>query len=125
MRDLHIALAWVTVGANAVAGAWALAAHRWPALRHRTLWWAVAVAEVVLLAEVAVGVALQVRLPDGADVDQFHAFYGFVAFATVGIAFSYRAQLRPWRFLLYGGTGLFLMGLALRAMQFGGVSAGP
>ncbi len=52
------------------------------------------------------------------DPDQMHLFYGFVAVATVGIIYSYRAQLAAYRYLLYGFGGLFLMGLALRSMQF-------
>jgi hypothetical protein len=50
------------------------------------------------------------------EVAQFHAFYGFVAIATVGIVYSYRQQIEPWKYLLYGLGGLFLMGLALRAL---------
>ena len=47
---------------------------------------------------------------------QFHAFYGFVALATIGIIYSYRHQLAAHLYLLYGLGGLFLMGLALRAI---------
>ncbi len=43
-------------------------------------------------------------------------FYGFVAFASVGIIYSYRQQLEEWTYLLYGFGGLFLMGLGLRAI---------
>ena len=46
----------------------------------------------------------------------FHVFYGFVALMAVGIIYSYRQQVAPYVYLLYGGGGLFLMGLALRAM---------
>ena len=45
-----------------------------------------------------------------------HAFYGFAALAAVGIIYSYRAQMRDQVLLLYGGGGLFLMGLAIRTM---------
>ena len=48
---------------------------------------------------------------------QFHAFYGFVALATIGIVYSYRHQLREHLYLLYGLGGLFLMGLALPRHQ--------
>ena len=50
---------------------------------------------------------------------QFHALYGFVALASVGIIYSYRHQLAGRRYLLYGLGGLFLMGLGIRAMVIG------
>lgn len=118
LRDLHEGLAPVVVVANGAVGLWALAAHWLEALRHRALWFATAVAQVAIVVEVALGVgALNV---DGREPDQYHLFYGFVAVATIGIIYSYRAQLREHRYLLYGGGSLFLMGLALRAMQFSG-----
>ena len=36
--------------------------------------------------------------------------------ATIGIIYSYRHQLREHLYVLYGLGGLFLMGLALRAI---------
>jgi hypothetical protein len=47
---------------------------------------------------------------------KFHAFYGFVAIASVGIIYSYRPQLKGKTYLLYGGGSLFLMGLGIRSM---------
>jgi len=114
LRDVHAAFAWVVVLANAAVGLWALAAHRDERLRHRWLWPATVVAEVTIFIEVALGVAL-VAIEDR-EVAQFHAFYGFVAIAAVGIIYSYRQQVAPHRYLLYGLGGLFLMGLAIRAM---------
>jgi hypothetical protein len=63
-------------------------------------------------------VAAGVAIVSSEDIDppQFHMFYGFVALITVGIVYSYRQQLAQWKYLLYGGGGLFLMGLALRAI---------
>jgi hypothetical protein len=116
IRSLHEGGAWFVVVANAVVGCWALAAHRWEAARSRALWIATAVAQGAIAVQVVLGVVLQSR--GSAHLDDFHAFYGFVAFATVGILYSYRNQLRAHRYLLYGGGGLFLMGLALRSMQF-------
>jgi hypothetical protein len=43
-------------------------------------------------------------------------FYGFVAFITVGLAYSYRGAMRGRRELLYGLVGLFLMGVGIRAV---------
>ena len=114
LRDLHATFAWVVVAANAVVGCWALAAHHRPELRGRALWPATLVAEVGIFLEVGLGVGLVAA--QGHEVAQMHAFYGFVAMATVGIVYSYRQQLAPHQYLLYGLGGLFLMGLVLRAL---------
>jgi hypothetical protein len=114
LRQAHADFAWVVVATNAAVGLWALAAHYREQLRVPALWRATLVAEVTIFVEVALGVAL-VALRD-LEVAQFHAFYGFVAIATVGIVYSYRQQVAPHRYLLYGLAGLFLMGLALRAI---------
>lgn len=116
IRTLHEANAWFVIVGNGVAGCWAIGAHWWTPLRHRALWVVTVVAELAVVVEVVLGVILQAR--DDVPLDQFHAFYGFVAFATVGIVYSYRNQLAEHRYLLYGGGGLFLMGLALRSLQF-------
>jgi hypothetical protein len=115
--DAHAALAWAVVVANALAGLWALGAHRLPALRHRSLWWFTLAAELTIVAQVVLGVVL-VAVEDRA-APQFHMFYGFVALASVGIIYSYRQQLTAYVYLLYGLGGLFLMGLAIRAMLIG------
>jgi len=117
LHDVHVVGAWVVVVGNAIAGVWALAAHRWPALRQPALWWFTAVAEVAIAVEVVLGVLLVAR--EDRETPQFHAFYGFVALASVGIIFSYRHQLAGRRYLLYGLGGLFLMGLGIRAMVIG------
>lgn len=116
MRTLHGALAWGVVAGHAIVGVWALVAHRVERARHRGLWIATGVVQVATFVQVAIGVAL-LRIED-IELDQFHAFYGFVALATIGIIYSYRQQLRPHLYLLYGFGGLFLMGLGLRSMQF-------
>ncbi len=113
LRDVHASFAWVVIVANAIVGSWALVAHYRPAWKVPALWWATAVAEVMIAVEVALGVSL-VAAQDF-EVAQFHAFYGFVALATVGIIYSYRHQIGDNLLLLYGLGGLFLMGLAIRA----------
>ncbi len=113
---LHDANAWVVIVGNAIVGLWALLAHWWAPARVRALWVATAVAELAIVVQVVLGVVLQAD--DDVALDQFHAFYGFVAFATVGIIYSYRNQMVEYRYLLYGGGGLFLMGLGLRSLQF-------
>lgn len=117
LLDLHANWAWVVIIGNALAGAWALAAHWVPALRLRALWWFVAIAETTIFVQVAMGVGLVAG--QGIEAPQFHMFYGFVAIIAVGIIFAYRNQLKAWQYLLYGLGGLFLMGLGIRAMIVG------
>ena len=65
-----------------------------------------------------VQVGLGVGLVAGQHIKapQFHMFYGFVAIIAVGIIYSYRQQLRHRLYWQYGGGGVFLMGLGIRAM---------
>jgi hypothetical protein len=112
--DLHTSWAWVVVVANGLAGAWALAAHRWEPARTPWLWRFTAVAELSIFVQVVLGVITI----QGRDTEAYglHMFYGFVAAFSVAIVYSYRAQLKDQRYLLYGFGGLFLMGLGIRAM---------
>ncbi len=112
--DVHTSFAWFVVVANGLVGLWALGAHWLEPLRLRALWWCTGVAEVAIFLQVGLGVLL-ITAEDRVAPD-FHLFYGFVALAAVGIIYSYRQQLVPHRFLLYGGGGLFLMGLGIRSM---------
>jgi hypothetical protein len=114
LLDIHKQFAWVVVIGNALAGVWALAAHFRASLRTRALWWFTGAVEVAIFAQVIMGVIVQNR--DDIEPPQFHSFYGFVALLTVGIIYAYRYQLRERIYLLYGGGGLFLMGLGIRAM---------
>lgn len=69
-----------------------------------------------------VQVALGVGMVAGQHIEapQFHMFYGFVAIIAVGIIYSYRNQIaRQYLYLLYGGGGLFIMGLGIRALLVG------
>ena len=99
---------------NGVAGLWALAAARWPALRTRSLWWFTAAVEVAVVAEAAIGVWL--LSVDDRQAPEFHVFYGFLAVFAVAIIYSYRQQLKDRLYLLYGLGGLFVMGLGIRAL---------
>ena len=99
---------------NGLAGAWALGAYWWPVLRTRALWWFTVFAELAVFVQVALGVGLVAG--QHRKVPQFHLFYGFVAIIAVGLIYSYRQQLRYRIYLLYGGGGLFVMGLAIRAL---------
>jgi hypothetical protein len=118
LRDLHVGWAWFVVVTNGLAGLWALGAYRLEQLRHRALWWFTGLAQVAIVIEVIIGVVL--LNTEDIEAPQFHMFYGFIALATVGIIYSYRQQLMSWLYLLYGLGGLFLMGLAIRAMVIGG-----
>ena len=114
LRSLHADFSWVVVVTNAAVGLWALGAHYDERFRRPSLWRWTLLAELTIFVQVALGVALVAGQDH--EVAQFHAFYGFVAMATVGIVYSYRQQIAPHRHLLYGLGGLFLMGLALRAI---------
>ena len=112
--DIHKYFGYVGIGLNAIAGLYALAAWRWKSLRGKPLWWYTAAAQLTVFVQVILGVLLVKR--DGYPLPRFHAFYGFIAIVSIGIIYSYRAQLRHRLYLLYGFGGLFVMGLAIRSM---------
>jgi hypothetical protein len=91
-----------------------LGAHFREELRRPALWWFTGAVQVAIFVQVMLGVAVQNI--DDIEAPQFHDFYGFVAIIAVGIIYAYRHQLEDHRYLLYGGGGLFLMGLGIRAM---------
>lgn len=103
---------------NGLAGAWAFAAHRYEQVRHRALWIFTGVAEAAISVQVTLG-AIMVAA-QGVEVSQFHMFYGFLTFVAVGLLFSYRHQLADYIYLLYGGGGLFVMGLGIRSFTLVG-----
>ena len=104
---------------HAVVGAWALAANALPKLRVRALWVATVAAEVLVFVQIILGVVAMQQLPDGVEVADLHMFYGFLCIVSIGIIVSYRQQLEAHRHLLYGFGGLWIMGLAIRAMTLG------
>jgi hypothetical protein len=117
LLDFHTSWTWVVIIANGLAGIWALAAHKITPLRTRALWWFTGLAQITIFVQVAIGVTLVNK--DKLEFPAFHAFYGFVAIIAVAIIYSYRFQLKSKMYLLYGGGGLFLMGLGIRAMLVG------
>jgi hypothetical protein len=117
LTNLHTSWAWVVIIGNALAGIWALSAHKVVALRSRALWWFTACTQISVFIQVILGVIMVNR--DKLEFPQFHAFYGFVAIIAIAIIYSYRAQLKSRVYLLYGFGGLFLMGLSIRAMLVG------
>jgi hypothetical protein len=112
VSEIHHQFAWVV--ATALTGVWALVADRWEPARHRSLWWATWAAHGTVFVQVILGVIVA----QGFESEhlQMHMFYGFIAAFSVAIIFSYRTQLAEHRYKLYGFGGLFLMGLALRAI---------
>jgi hypothetical protein len=117
LLDFHTSWAWIVIIANGLAGIWALAAHKIIPLRTRALWWFTGLAQITIFVQVAAGVTLVNKYK--LEFPAFHAFYGFVAIIAVAIIYSYRFQLKSKMYLLYGGGGLFLMGLGIRAMLVG------
>jgi len=117
LLDWHESWAWVVIIGNAIAGVWALAAHKVTALRTRALWWYTGLAQLTVFVQVIIGVALVNKYK--LEFPNFHAFYGFVSIMAIAIIYSYRHQLKGKVYLLYGFGGLFLMGLGIRAMLVG------
>ena len=101
--------------ANAAAGLSGLAAWQRPSLRSRWVWVLTALAQVALVVQVTTGALLEAS--EGYRVDRIHIFYGFVTFATVGLVLASRDQMQGRQELVFGLAGLFLMGVALRAVQ--------
>jgi hypothetical protein len=117
LLEFHTSWAWIVIISNGLAGLWALSAHKLTQLRTRALWWFTWLAQITIFAQVAFGVILVNK--QKLEFPAFHAFYGFVAIIAVAIIYSYRYQLKSRMYLLYGGGGLFLMGLGIRAMLVG------
>lgn len=112
--DSHETLGYVAIVANAIAGIVALVAWRVPRWRGRWVWIVTIAAEVMIMIQVVFGVVLVA----GYDFEpsRIHMFYGFLVFITVGLAYQYRDAMKGRTELLYGLVGLFIMGLALRAL---------
>ncbi|MDQ1422514.1 MAG: hypothetical protein QOD72_12 [Acidimicrobiaceae bacterium] len=111
---VHKGWAWFVIVGNGLAGAWALTAHWVHSLRNRALWWFTGAAEIAIFVQVILGVIMVSH--EKLVAPKFHMFYGFVAVFAVALIYSYRFQLKSRLYLLYGFGGLFLMGLAIRAM---------
>jgi hypothetical protein len=114
--DWHRALAWALIAANAAAGLWCLAAHRYAAVRGRLLVVTIVVAQLLAVAQAIVGTVLIARYD--LEPEPLHALYGFSAVFAVGILYSYRTSsfMRGKEYLLYAGGCLFIMGLGLREL---------
>ncbi len=115
LRDFHEIWGWVAIIGNGVAGAVALLAWRLTRLRGRVVWGVTIAAEAAILLQVLTGV-IMVSSGDYPGLKRFHMFYGFVAFITVGLAYSYRYAMRGRLELMYGLVSFFLMGVGIRAL---------
>ncbi len=114
---IHNFWGYVSIGVNAIAGLYCLAAWKWTSLRGRPVWIVTAIAQIAILIQVAFGVAMVAGDKGYAkSVPRFHMFYGFVIFITIGLLYAYRQQMRGRLELLYGLGGLFVMGLGIRAV---------
>ena len=113
-------MAWLAIFVGGVAGTWATAAHWVESLRSGVLWVVHHVFHAIVAIQVALG-AIIVGFSD-VDADQNHMFYGFLTFAGVGIIIGYR-HLSEYKYLLYGLGGLFVMGLAIRALLLNPIAA--
>ena len=114
LLSFHEIWAYVAIVANAVAGIILLVAWRVRGLRSKWVWIPTIAAEAAMMLQVVIGVILVAS--DQYVAPRFHMFYGFVAFLTVGIAYSYRQQMHGRREMFYGFVGLFIMGLGIRAI---------
>lgn len=114
LRSFHDALGWVIIGANALVGAWALAAQWLLWLRRRPIWWCIGVAQALLFVQAVVGVALYNEV--GGEGPRLHMFYGFLTIVAVAVLYGYRTTLGDRRWTLYGLGSLFIAGLSLQAM---------
>lgn len=114
LADVHVWWAYVAIVANAGAGLILLVTWRVERWRGRWMWYPTIAAQAAMMLQVVIGVVLVAS--EEYVAPRFHMFYGFVAFLTVGIAYSYRRQMRGRRELFYGLVGLFVMGLGIRAI---------
>ena len=120
IRSIHDGLSLVVIFAGFIAGSWALPAHYLEGLRSEALWKAQHVFHLLVAVQVAIGAVL-VGFSD-IEADGTHMFYGFLTFVGVGIIIGYR-HLSEYKYLLYGVGGLFVMGLAIRAMFLNPIAA--
>ena len=117
LRRIHGDWGYVAIVLNGVSGLLALAAYRWKRLRGKPVWVGVIVAETALMAQVVMGTILM-STKKYKTLPALHMFYGFVAFITVGLLYSYKYVWKAKNKLefAYGLGGLFLMGVGIRGV---------
>jgi len=112
VSSAHNLLTWPLIVGTGLLAVWSLVAHRHEAARSRVLWMLTALVHALIGVEVLLGGLLVSRSDE--EFSQIHLFYGFLCLLVVGILYAYRQQLKEYQYLLYGGGGLFLMGLVIR-----------
>ena len=118
LRDAHVALAWVVIVSTRSPGCGRSGPTGGPRCGAGALWWFTAAAELTIFAQVILGVVLV------AGQDMRGTAVPHVLRLRGPHLGRHHLQLppassRPSCYLLYGLGGLFLMGLALRAMLIG------
>ena len=114
---IHRFWGYVSIVANGLAGLYCLAAWKWKGMRGRPVWIVTTIAEVAILIQLILGVALVAGDKAYAkSVPRFHLFYAVLIFITVGLLYAYRRDMRGRLELMYGLGGLFVMGLGIRAV---------
>jgi hypothetical protein len=113
MLTLHHVLAFLVLGACIVAAALAVIAYRWPGTGGPLVSHALALAQTLIVAEVAFGLLL---LADDRHADEdVHYMYGGLAVLAVAWPFFYAPPDPRRRLLWFGGATLLAAVLAVRA----------
>jgi hypothetical protein len=113
MLTLHHVLAFLVLGVCIVAAALAVIAYRWPGTRGQLVSHALALAQTLIVAEVAFGLLL---LADDRHADEdVHYMYGGLAVLAVAWPFLYAPPDPRRRLLWFGGATLLAAVLAVRA----------
>lgn len=115
--DAHATLAFLAIAVAAAAGVWGVVSYRAgrqaaPVLRHL-----LALAQTVLVAQVALGLLL--LEDDRRAADQLHYAYGTFALAAVLAPWLYAPTEPRRRLLWFGGSTLVAAALAVRATMTG------
>lgn len=108
---------WLMIFGNAAAGLWSFIAHRFEKIRIHALWWFTSMAQVTVFIHLILSAILVNN--DRWDSSQFQLLYDSAALLSIGVVYGYRLQLARYLYLIYGFTGMFLMGLGIRSMVLG------
>jgi len=113
MLTVHHVLAFGVLGACVVAAAFAIVAYRWPGSGGALVSHALALAQTLIVAEVAFGLLL--LADDRHAEERVHYMYGSLAVLAVAWPFFYAPPDPRRRLLWFGGATLLAAVLAVRA----------
>src|SRR5215210_6624966 len=113
MLTVHHVLAFGVLAVCVVAAALTSAAYRWPGAGRALVPHALALAQTLIVAEVAVGLLL--LADDRHAGDGVHYMYGSLAVLAVAWPFFYAPPDPRRRLLWFGGATLLAAVIALRA----------